>query len=185
MARTSKPKFWPIRVSLKRLFLLEGQHFRRHFWRTVAIFVFRCSRGLNFWPTVRIFSAFSDERSRFCAPCARTGAAGIFWWTVRISTEFIANGSPFAHAEFDVYMLACASWDNSVRLFSVQRNQQSNQVQVQPGPQHQQKAPVLCCAWGHPNTPLQDMIFTGSCDNTYTMWNYKQNKSNVLIYIEQ
>jgi len=77
-------------------------------------------------------------------------------------------------------MLACASWDNSVRLFSVQRNQQSNQVQVQPGPQHQQKAPVLCCAWGHPNTPLQDMIFTGSCDNTYTMWNYKQNKSTPI-----
>ena len=29
-------------------------------------------------------------------------------WFV-LSIEFIANGSPFAHVEFDVYMLACAS----------------------------------------------------------------------------
>ena len=38
----------------------------------------RCSRGLNFCPTVRICRAFSVERSRFRAPCARASAAGIF-----------------------------------------------------------------------------------------------------------
>eukprot|EP00943_MAST-04B_sp_MAST-4B-sp1_P006250 g6250.t1 len=76
-------------------------------------------------------------------------------------------------------MLACSSWDNNVRLFQVQKNQQ-NQVQVQPGPQHQHKAPVLCCAWGQPNSPHQDLVFTGSCDNTYNIWNYKQNKSTPI-----
>ena len=76
-------------------------------------------------------------------------------------------------------MLACTSWDNTVRLFQIQKNQQ-NQVQVQPGPQQQHKAPVLCCSWGQPNSPHQELVFTGSCDNTYNIWDYKTNKSTPI-----
>ena len=75
--------------------------------------------------------------------------------------------------------LVGGSWDKTVRMYQV--NPSAQTPQIQPGPtQTLHKAPVLCCTWGAANSPYADYVFSGACDNTFGMWNYKQNKTNIV-----
>jgi mRNA export factor len=74
--------------------------------------------------------------------------------------------------------LAGASWDKTVRVWDVQQNAQSRQInmQIQAKGQQQFQAPVLCCAWDE----VGQRIFCGDASNNASVWDLGSNAVTVV-----
>jgi mRNA export factor len=83
-------------------------------------------------------------------------------------------GQPVQGPEF----LAAGSWDNSVRVFQISAGGPAGPIQAVPGPVNStHKAPVLCVAFGPRNSPIENQVFSGSCDNTFCQWDYVSQRT--------